>query len=96
MPVVLLAPISLIGSLGVGAMIGIAHFCATLPFASVTLPEPFNVVAALASGALIALHRRSTIRHAACQPKRSAQESATGTPGRRRECQSPVERSGCR
>ncbi len=54
-PVVLLAPISLIGSLGVGAMISIAHFCATLPFASVTLPEPFNLVAALASGALIAL-----------------------------------------
>lgn len=46
LPAIVLAPLTLIGSLGIGAMIEIAHFSASLPFASLTLPEPLNLVAA--------------------------------------------------
>ena len=45
LPVVAVAPVSLIGALLVGAMIAIAHFCASLPYASIDLPPPFNLPA---------------------------------------------------
>jgi competence protein ComEC len=63
-PSVVLAPITLVASLSVGAMIAIAHVCASLPFASVELPAPLNVVSAAVSAAvlawMIARHQRRT------------------------------------
>ena len=53
-PALVIAPVSLVGSLVVGAMIAIAHVCAALPLASVILPEPLNYVGAgVALGALL-------------------------------------------
>lgn len=63
-PTVAMAPVSLIGALLVGAMIGIAHFCASLPFASIDLPPPFNLLGAVLSAAAIALVLRRRKRKA--------------------------------
>ncbi len=61
-PAVVLAPLTLVGSMGIGAMIEIAHFSASLPFATLTLPEPLNLLAAgIAAAPLLAILWR---RHA--------------------------------
>jgi competence protein ComEC len=52
-PTLLMAPVSLIGALLIGAMIWIAHWCAALPFASVDLPPPFAYIGAAASALAI-------------------------------------------
>jgi competence protein ComEC len=52
-PAILLAPLSLIGSLVIGATIAIAHVCASLPLATVAVPEPFNLLAAAAASATL-------------------------------------------
>ena len=58
-PLLMVAPVTLIGSLLVGAMIAIAHLCASLPFASIQLPEPLNYVGgALCALAILAFLRR--------------------------------------
>jgi competence protein ComEC len=67
LPTVAMAPVSLVGALLVGAMIAIAHLCATLPFASIDLPPPFNLLGAAASAvALVWIVRRRR------QPKHNA------------------------
>jgi competence protein ComEC len=53
-PALVVAPVSLLGALLVGAMIWIAHVCASLPLASVDLPPPFNLAGAAASALLVA------------------------------------------
>ena len=53
-PTLVLAPVSLIGALVIGAMIWIAHWCASLPFASVDLPPPFSLLGAAASALCLA------------------------------------------
>ena len=58
LPAVAMAPVSLVGALLVGAMIGIAHFCASLPFASIDLPPPFNLAGAAASAPRDRLRRQ--------------------------------------
>ncbi len=55
LPAVAMAPVSLVGALLVGAMIAIARFCASLPFASVDLPSPFNLLGAAVSLVAIVL-----------------------------------------
>ncbi len=64
-PALLFAPLTLIGALGIGAMIGIAHTTAALPLATLQVPEPLNVVAAAGSVAVMALVARR-------RPKRNA------------------------
>jgi competence protein ComEC len=54
-PALVVAPVTLVGALLMGAMIAIAHFCSALPFSNVALPEPWNIFAAAASCAAIAL-----------------------------------------
>jgi len=57
------APVSLFGSLLIGAMVEIAHLCASLPFANVALSPPWNIIAAAASaGAIAFVARRSRAR----------------------------------
>jgi competence protein ComEC len=52
-PAILFAPFAIGGSLVIGAMIAIAHFCAALPLASVAVPPPINLVAAAACAAAL-------------------------------------------
>jgi len=54
-PTLLMAPVTLVGTLLIGTMIAIAHLCASLPFATVELAEPLNVLASAASVVGIAL-----------------------------------------
>jgi len=60
LPALLFAPVALAGGLVIGATIAIAHFCAALPFASVVIAEPVNLIAAgLATAAIgLTLRRR--------------------------------------
>ena len=53
MPALLFAPLTLVGAVGIGAMIGVAHTTAALPFATLTIPEPLNVLAAAGSVGLM-------------------------------------------
>lgn len=63
LPAIVLAPVTLVGALGIGALTGIAHLAAGLPFATVQLPEPFSSLGAAASAVLIlALARRRPVR----------------------------------
>jgi competence protein ComEC len=66
-PALAVAPVSLVGSVLIGAMVEIAHICASLPFANVALGEPLNVVAAGASLAGLGL----VVRRARNRPKRA-------------------------
>jgi len=52
-PALLFAPLTLICTLGVGAMIQIAHLCASLPFATLDVPAPLNYVAAAGTAVLV-------------------------------------------
>ncbi len=74
-PALLLAPITLVSAIGVGAMIGIAQLTARLPFAAIQVPEPLNVAAAVATLVLIAIiaRRRPTRTAAATSAERLAQ-----------------------
>ena len=88
-PALVFAPLTLIGALGVGAMIEIAHLSAGLPFATVDVPPPFNIAAAAGCLALIAYlaRRRSqsrgstsgVARHASGGVPRRRLVGATGT-----------------
>jgi competence protein ComEC len=61
-PALLLAPITLLSAIGVGAMIGVAQVTARLPFAAVQIAEPLNVVVAVGSLLLIAFVARRRSR----------------------------------
>ncbi|MEP7158362.1 MAG: ComEC/Rec2 family competence protein, partial [Chloroflexota bacterium] len=52
-PAIVFAPLTLLGSVGIGAMVDIAHFSAVLPFATVDVPPPFNLAAAALSAAVL-------------------------------------------
>jgi competence protein ComEC len=67
-PALLFAPLALAGALVVGATIAIAHLCAGLPFANLTIAEPLNLLAAAAAASglvLIVRRRKSAIGTAA-------------------------------
>jgi competence protein ComEC len=53
-PAILFAPLTLVGSLVIGGTIAIAHLCAGLPFASLVLAEPINLLAAIGCLAILA------------------------------------------
>jgi ComEC/Rec2-related protein len=59
-PSLFVAPFTLLGSLALGSMIGIADVSASLPLASVELPPPLDVASAALAGAcvVVALRRR--------------------------------------
>jgi competence protein ComEC len=60
-PALLFAPLTLICALGIGAMVQIADFCASLPFATLDVPAPLNYIAAAATAAVIVvISRRRT------------------------------------
>ncbi len=86
-PAVILAPLAFVGAASLGLMIGIASLAAGLPFASVELQSPFDLVASAAAavGLLVLLRRRS----GAAAPRNAVQLSVTGdrpppAPGSRR------------
>ncbi|HVM29793.1 MAG TPA: ComEC/Rec2 family competence protein [Candidatus Limnocylindrales bacterium] len=57
---ILLAPLQLMGSLAVGALISVARMCAALPFASIELEPPLDLLSAtLAAGAGLWFLRRA-------------------------------------
>jgi ComEC/Rec2-related protein len=53
-PALLFAPFALVAGVVIGAMIAIAHVCALLPFASLILAPPLNILLAAACCALLA------------------------------------------
>jgi competence protein ComEC len=81
LPQIVVAPIGLAGSLVVGAMIAIAHFCASLPLANIELPAPFNSVASAAAALLIGLVgvRRASPRK---QPQQTLKATRPSNPKR--------------
>jgi competence protein ComEC len=84
-PALLFAPLTLVCTLGIGAMIEIAHFCASLPFATLDVPAPFNFVAAAVAALAVAVvarrKPRATFGAPLDRPKPAAPES--GGPSRR-------------
>jgi competence protein ComEC len=54
LPDVILAPFGLAATLALGGLIAVAHVCASLPLASLALPPPFDVLAAVLAAALVA------------------------------------------
>jgi len=83
LPALLFAPLTLACSLGIGAMVEIAHFCAGLPFATIDVPPPYNyVAAAVAAAAVAAVAHRRRRPNAAPPPPASKREETTG-PSRR-------------
>jgi competence protein ComEC len=83
-PAMLIAPVTLGGALLIGAMVGIGHLSAGLPYASVELPEPLNLVAAAIGAAAIAVALRRSHSGSARSP------AVTEAPGKRREARGPA------
>ncbi len=54
LPAFVFAPLSLVGSLVIGATISLAELCAALPMATVAMPEPANLISALVAAAVVA------------------------------------------
>ena len=54
LPDIVVAPFALAAALALGGLIAIAHLCASLPLASLALPPPFDMLAALVAAALVA------------------------------------------
>ena len=54
LPDLLVAPFGLAASVCLGALIAVAHICASLPLASLSLPPPLDAVAAVAAAAAVA------------------------------------------
>ena len=54
LPDIVVAPFALAAALCVGGLIAVAHLCASLPLASLSLPPPFDVLTAIGAAALVA------------------------------------------
>jgi competence protein ComEC len=80
-PAFAFAPLSLVGSLVIGATIAIADVCASLPLATLAIPPPLNLGAAVAGAALLAcfVMRR---RPGTGTPPEREEPSTTGVPRR--------------
>jgi len=76
-PALLLAPLALIGSLVISATIAIAHFCAALPFASLVLSEPINLLSAAACAVALAYFARRRSRPPVADALRDAGSGST-------------------
>ena len=83
-PALLFAPLTFACSLGIGAMIEIAHFCASLPFATLDVPAPFNYVAAATTAALVLLVARRKPKVPAPKPDRPKEPQTAPGLSRRR------------
>lgn len=73
-PGLVLAPVTLVSALVIGAMVEIGRLTAGLPYANVELPEPFNMLGALASAlaiSLAVLRGRGRLRRSDERPKRT-------------------------
>ena len=83
-PALLFAPLALVGSLVIGATIGIAQFCASLPMANVVLAEPLNLGAAVVCLAgvawLVRPRRTAKPRRRRLTPTAPTSSSARGQP----------------
>ena len=93
-PALLLAPVTLAASLLLGAMIAIASLAASLPFASVELPEPIGLLSAASTAVMLVIvgtrrgrealrrvRRRDPARIGSSQPmqRTSSEVAPTGT-----------------
>ncbi len=89
-PAMLLAPVILCAWLPIAALMAVADICAALPFASVTLPSPFDLLGAAVSAAAVGWVALRRTRRAGrpAMPVRSSttalplEEHARGVPGR--------------
>jgi competence protein ComEC len=54
LPEIVLAPFAFGAAICLGALIAVAHFCASLPLASLSLPAPFDALAAILAAAAVA------------------------------------------
>jgi competence protein ComEC len=79
-PALLFAPFALVGGAVIGAMIAIAHACAGLPFASLVLAAPLNVLLATACCVLLFL----SLRRRASPPAKAASGITKREPATRR------------
>ncbi len=83
LPALIFAPLTFACSLGIGAMVEIAHFCAGLPFATLDVPVPYNYVAAAVTAAVVAaVARRGRQPKSGPPPPATKREEAAG-PSRR-------------
>ena len=81
LPGLVFAPLTLICALGVGAMFEIAHVCASLPYATLDVPAPFNYLAAAGVASLVFVVSRR--RPAQNQPEPKPQPTESSRPSRR-------------
>ncbi|MDL2334950.1 MAG: ComEC/Rec2 family competence protein, partial [Chloroflexota bacterium] len=84
-PALLFAPLTFACSLGIGAMVEIAHFCAALPFATLDVPPPLNYVAAATTAVVVLAVARRKPKPAAPKPEaaKAKPQSPVGSPYRR-------------
>ncbi|MEO8625110.1 MAG: ComEC/Rec2 family competence protein [Candidatus Limnocylindrales bacterium] len=84
-PALLFAPLSFACALGIGAMVEIAHFCATLPFATLDVPAPLNYIAAATTALAVFAVARRKPKPAAPKPEPAKERPGipTGPPYRR-------------
>jgi competence protein ComEC len=75
-PAILFAPFAICGSLVIGAMIAIAHLCAALPLATVAIPPPINLIAAIACAAALIWKLRASSSDAAREIAEGAEHRA--------------------
>jgi len=80
LPALLFAPVALAGGLVIGATIAIAHFCAALPFASLVIAEPVNLIAAGLATAAMGLTLRRRRRPSETQRSSEMPTAANGAP----------------
>jgi competence protein ComEC len=93
LPAIALAPFSVIGSVALGTMITVAGATASLPFASVELAAPADMVSAGIAGlCLLLAARRSSRSGAASRPLSIAVPGANSSPARRQSERAPPAR----
>jgi competence protein ComEC len=90
LPAIVIAPFTLGAAISVGALIAVAHICASLPLASLTLAPPLNVVGAGIALLVLFVFARRARATSAPDVARSVSEAhretkdEQGRPGRRR------------
>ncbi|MEA2677024.1 MAG: competence protein ComEC [Chloroflexota bacterium] len=75
-PGLVFAPLTLVCALGIGAMVQIAHFCASLPFATLDVVAPLNYVAAAGTAALVFVISRRKRPDGQPRPQTNAPEQS--------------------
>jgi competence protein ComEC len=68
-PALLFAPLTFVCAIGIGAMVAIAHFCASLPFATLDVAPPLNYIAAAITAATVFLVARRKPKQIASKPE---------------------------